>query len=195
MNRSTSMLICAGAIAGLFLFPGCGPKKRDRKGANLPAEGAKGVPNWVTKGSGAFKDGKKGKAFYGVGAVSGVKNYSLLRRSAENAARVEVGRIFDTYVTSLAKSYARSVSNFDASQEEQLIQDASKAFTNVTLTGIQVGEHYYDQPTKTMYVYAFLDTGVFKNAIQKAQQLGEEFRKHVKENSDGAFTDLSNEGK
>jgi hypothetical protein len=44
-----------------------------------------------------------------------------------------------------------------------------------------------------MYVYAFLDTGVFKNAIQKAQQLGEEFRKYVKENSDNAFTELSKE--
>ena len=39
-------------------------------------------PTWVLNGGGAFTD-MKGKAFYGVGSATGIKNYSLQRTIAE----------------------------------------------------------------------------------------------------------------
>ena len=35
-------------------------------------------PEWVLKGGGAYTD-TKGKAFFGVGSASGIRNYSLQR--------------------------------------------------------------------------------------------------------------------
>ena len=190
MGKTIRGLSCLLALGGLIIVVGCGPDKRDRKGANLPAEGAKGVPDWVSKGSGAFSKSKKEKIFHGVGAISGVRSYSLMRRASEDKARVEVGNVFDTFVKSLAKSYARSVGNLDTSQEEQLVQEATKAYTNVTLKGVQIVDHYFDKPTKTMFTLAELDMGVFTDAITKVQQMNNEFKEYLKENSEGAFGEL-----
>ena len=55
-----------------------------------------GPPKWVQKGSGAFNE-KDSKAFYGVGAVVGVRNEPLAWDTAENRARAEIAKSFETY--------------------------------------------------------------------------------------------------
>ncbi|MGC4095611.1 MAG: hypothetical protein QM706_00695 [Nitrospira sp.] len=55
-----------------------------------------GPPKWVEKGSGAFNE-KDSKAFYGVGAVSGVRNIPLAWDTAENRGRAEIAKTFETY--------------------------------------------------------------------------------------------------
>ena len=52
-----------------------------------------GPPKWVQKGSGAFNE-KDSKAFYGVGAVSGVRNAPLAWETAENRGRAEIAKTF-----------------------------------------------------------------------------------------------------
>jgi hypothetical protein len=54
-----------------------------------------GPPKWVKQGSGAFND-KDTKAFYGVGAVTGVRNEPLAWDTAENRARAEIAKTFET---------------------------------------------------------------------------------------------------
>jgi hypothetical protein len=193
MNTIARKALCLGCIGLIAFVFGCGPRKRDRKGQPLPAEGAKGVPEWVTNGAAAFSDSKKGQVFYAVGAMAGVKNFSLLRRASEDKARVEMANAFDTFVRTLAKSYARSVGTFDASQEEQLVQDTTKAYTDVTLKGVQIWDHYFDKLTQTMYSLARLDLKVFKDAIQKAESLSAEYREYLKSNADTAFQDVEKE--
>lgn len=183
-TRKTLYLASAGIVV---LLLGCGPRKRDREGNYVPAEGARGVPEWVTKGSAAFADGKKDRVFYAVGAVSGIRSYSLLRRASEDKARVEMANVFDSLVRTLAKSYAQSAGNFTATQEEQLVQEATKAYTNVTLRGVEIRDHYHDKPTQTMYSLARLDLKVFKDAIRKAENLNVEFKDYLDGNADRAF--------
>jgi len=62
-----------------------------------------GPPKWVKQGSN-FND----KAFYGVGAVNGVKNEPLAWEAAQNRARAEVARNFETYTAYLMRDYAAS---------------------------------------------------------------------------------------
>ncbi|TLY13977.1 MAG: hypothetical protein E6K69_08345, partial [Nitrospirae bacterium] len=55
-----------------------------------------GPPTWVKKGSGVLNS-KEDKSFYGVGAVIGVKNEPLAWDTAENRARAELAKNFETY--------------------------------------------------------------------------------------------------
>ena len=55
-----------------------------------------GPPKWVKQGSGAYNE-KDSKGFYGVGSVSGVRNESLAWDTAENRARAEIAKTFETY--------------------------------------------------------------------------------------------------
>ena len=64
------------------------------------------------KGAGAFLN-KGDKAFYGVGAVSGVMNKPLARTTADNRARAEIAKVFETYSASLMRDYAASTTAGD----------------------------------------------------------------------------------
>ena len=55
-----------------------------------------GPPKWVKQGSGAFNE-KDTKGFYGVGAVAGVRNEPLAWDTAENRARAEIAKSFETF--------------------------------------------------------------------------------------------------
>ena len=100
-------------------------------------------PKWVVKGGGSFKD-SNGKAFYGVGSVSGVKNFSLQRTAADDRARNDLSKVFDFYTKSLTKDYMASTTSgdFSKSSEEQNIEVAIKTVTSATLTGVLIIDHW-----------------------------------------------------
>src|ERR1044072_2740928 len=79
-----------------------------------------GPPKWVKQGSGAYND-KAPKAFYGVGAVTGVRNEPLAWDTAENRARAEIAKSFETYTGYLMRDYAASTTagDFTKNSEEQ----------------------------------------------------------------------------
>ena len=132
----SSLLVLACA----FLFMQCGGKPkpidtmRPGKDPNRPG--------WVDKGSGFF-DGDKGKAFYGVGAVSGLKNVSLRRTSADTQARADIARVFKTHVADLVRIYQREVSDIDKSAAETFAEQATKGFTSMDLSGAQIVDRYF----------------------------------------------------
>ena len=95
-----------------------------------------GPPKWVQKGSGAFNE-KDSKAFYGVGAVVGVRNEPLAWDTAENRARAEIAKTFETYTGYLMRDYAASTTagDFTRNTEEQNVERAIKTVTTATLSG------------------------------------------------------------
>jgi hypothetical protein len=187
MRKGLHALAMLCTLASVSLV-GCGKTTPEKDtGANVPVPNS--LPDWVQKGSVAF-EGDRGKAIYGVGAVSGVRNYALLRRAADNQGRVEVAKILSTNVSSLAKSYARSVGNMDSSQEEQLIQDVSKSYTSARLSGVEIVDHHYDIPTKTMFSLALLDLDTFKKLTEAAKELPKAVREHILKNANTAFDEL-----
>jgi len=170
----------------------CGGKKDD--GA-APAN-MQGIqyPEWVTKGSGAF-GGEHGKVFYGVGMASGIKNMALARTTADNRGRAEIAKIFETYSASLMKDYMASTTAGDmtASSEEQHVEQAIKTFSAVTLSGVQIVDHWFHPDGTTIYALAQLDLGTFKDNIDKAKELNEKVRDYVKKNAEKAHMDLEAE--
>ncbi len=151
-------------------------------------------PDWVTQGSGAF-GGEEGRVFYGVGDVSGVKNPALARRAADNRARAEIQKIFDTYTATLMKDYMASTTAGDmtASSEEQHIEVAQKTFSAGTLSGVQIVNHWFHPDGQTVYALARLDLDNFKDSLDRMKELNSKVRDYVRKNAEKAHMDLEAE--
>ncbi|HTN42912.1 MAG TPA: LPP20 family lipoprotein [Nitrospiria bacterium] len=155
-------------------------------------------PEWVTKGSGAFKDSGN-KVFYGVGAVTGVRNRPLAQTTSENRARAEITKIFETYTASLMKDYTASttgggaVTNASATSEEQYVEQAIKTFSSATLNGVMIIDHWSDPSDGTFYSLARLDLENFKNSLDKIKELNSAVRDYVKQNAEKSFDSLAAE--
>ena len=112
-----------------FLMAACGSSKQ----AGDAPKSFEGInyPDWVLKGGGAF-GGDSGRVFYGVGSVSGVKDFSLARLTADNRARADIARVFETYSASLMKDYMSATTTGGESNEEQHIENVVKTFSAQT---------------------------------------------------------------
>jgi hypothetical protein len=178
------------AAVGLSLAACGGSEPKSHEPEHL-----KGVeyPEWVLKGSGAF-GGEQGRVFYGVGSVSGIKNHALARTTADNRARAEIAKIFETYSASLMKDYMASTTAGDmsASSEEQHVEQAIKTFSAVTLSGVQVVNHWV-APDGTWYALAQLDLDNFTDNLTKMNELNEKVRDHVRQNAERVHMDLEKE--
>jgi hypothetical protein len=153
-----------------------------------------GTPKWVTQGSGALNN-KDEKAFYGVGSIIGIKNEPLAWDAAENRARAEIAKNFQTYTAYLMKDYAASTTanDFTKSAEEQNVERAIKTFSAVTLNGVRPVERYKDEDSGTYYVLAKLDLKDVKNKLEESKELNAEVRDFVRKNADRLFDKLEKE--
>ncbi len=152
-----------------------------------------GSPAWVSRGSGAAKeDGRR--VFYGVGMVSGIYNRALARTTAENRARAELGKIFQTYSASLMRDYmaATTAGTMESTAEEQHVDQAIKTFSAVTLNGVMITDHFVDQDG-TVYALARLDLAEFEGALQQMRELDAKTRDFVRANAQKAFDRLDSE--
>ena len=153
-----------------------------------------GPPKWVQKGSGAFNE-KDSKAFYGVGAVSGVRNAPLAWETAENRGRAEIAKTFETYTGYLMRDYAASTTagDFTRNTEEQNVERAQKTITTATLSGVRKIDQYMDPKTNTYYVLTKLSLEDMKNNLEQAKELNAQVRDFVRKNADKMFERLEKE--
>ncbi|HVE13659.1 MAG TPA: hypothetical protein VNI01_09715 [Elusimicrobiota bacterium] len=150
-------------------------------------------PDWVNKGSGAFKDGGQ-SVFYGVGIFRGSSNPAMVRTAADERARVEIAKTLDTFVTSLYKDYMAATTAGDQSKtsDEQHVEQAFKNFSKFTLNGATVVDHWKDADG-TMYALAKLDLESMKKSLENAKELNSKERDFVRANAEKAFDNLDAE--
>ncbi len=153
-----------------------------------------GPPKWVQKGSGVYNE-KDSKAFYGVGSVVGVRNEPLAWDTAENRARAEIAKTFETYTGYLMRDYAASTTagDFTRNTEEQNVERAVKTVTTATLSGVRPIERYKDEKTNTYYVLTKLSLEDMKNNLEQARELNAQVRDFVRKNADKMFDRLEKE--
>jgi hypothetical protein len=163
---------------------------------NAPASPiASNAPEWVNKGSGAFKD-KDGKAvFYGVGIKQGVRNRSLAVIGADDLGRAEIAKIMNSYVTVLTKDYMASVTAGDMtkSSEEQMVSSTMKNFAKFTLHGAMPVDHWKDPADGTLFSLVKLDMAAVQQSLSDSKDLDSKVRDYVKANADKAFDELNAE--
>ncbi len=168
---------------------GCssGPPKR------MTLKDAK-APDWVIKGGGAKED-SNGKAFYGVGTASGIKNFSLQRTASDDRARNDIAKVFEFYTKSLTKDYQASTTagDFKASSEEQNVEAAIKTVTSATLSGVQIIDHWEHPYRNEMFSLARLDLEKFKENLDRYNELSEAVRKAVKQRADALHEEMEAE--
>ena len=145
-------------------------------------------PTWVLNGGGAFTD-MKGKAFYGVGSATGIKNYSLQRTIADDRARGDLAKVFDFYVTSLTKDYQAhtTAGDFNNSSEEQNAEVALKIVVSQTLRGVVIVDHFEIPERREFLALARLDYDAFKQNVEnnkEFKQLPEKLREDIKTRAD-----------
>lgn len=152
----------------------------------------KNGPDWINKGSGFF-DGEKGKAFYGIGVSNNVDNIMLRRNAADAQARADLSRVFSTSIQDLVKIYARSVSGGAENRvsEEQLVQQTTKAFTEIELSGSMVIDRYYDPAARAEYSLVILDMKMFMEQIDKMEELSKRVKEVIEKNAEKAFDELA----
>jgi hypothetical protein len=178
---------------GVFLAMGCASTKPVT--VTTPIQDLK-APEWVVKGSGAYPTGK-GKVFYGVGSASGIQNQSLLRSAADNRARNEVAQVFQTYTASLMKDYMASTTagKPGVSSEEQLVEQAIKTVSGMTLSGVEIVDHWQHPASGMLYSLARLDLAAFKDNLEKARELDVKTKEYIRQNSERLHEQLEKEEK
>lgn len=163
-------------LAIAALMSACGPKK----------------PDWVMKGSGAFK--KDQKVFYGVGIAEGIQSEALRRATADNRAIAEISKQLSTVSTSLMRDYMASTS-IPAEQkgnEEQYVENTIKTFTSNMVSGVRVIDRYQDK-SGSLYSLASLSLDELKSLAGEVKGLSESVREHIKANAEKAFDKLAEE--
>lgn len=169
-----------------FFFVGCGgsgPK------VEKPTENR---PDWVDMGSGAFPD-EENVAFYGVGLAELMTHPTLSSRrtAADLNARAELARSFTTKIEEMLKAYERIVGDGELANIESFHQQATKAFTDLNLTGAFIVNRYYDPSEKAQYSLARMSLTDFKSQIEQMEELSEEVEQTILNHAEEAFGEIS----
>ena len=156
------------------------------------------APDWVNRGNGAFKDQAGKPVFYGVGILQGVRNIGLAIPAVDDRGRVEIAKIMNSYVTSLGKDYASSVSAGDLSKpsEEQMVTQTHKVFAQFQLHGSMPVDYWVDRSDPKNPVYyslVKLDMATIQQTLADSKDLDSKVRDYVKANAEKAFDELNAE--
>ena len=184
-NRFSAVVLAAVAAAALAACAGKPPAS--------PI--ASNAPEWVNKGSGAFKDAAGKQVFYGVGIAQGIRNRALSVGASDDRGRAEIAKIMNSYVVVLTKDYMASVTAGDMSKssEEQMVSQTMKNFAKFTLHGSVPVDHWKDPTDGTMFSLVKLDMGAVQQSLNESKELDSKVRDYVKANAEKAFDELSAE--
>jgi len=157
------------------------------------------APDWVLLGGGAYSD-TSGKAFYGVGSATGIKNYSLQRTISDDRARGDLAKVFEVYIVSLTKDYQAhtTAGSFDTSSEEQNAEVALKIVVSQTLSGVVIIDHFEIPERREFLSLARLDYDAFKRNLEnntEFKQLPEKIREDIKTRADLLHEEMEEEAK
>ena len=155
------------------------------------------APDWVLKGGGAFTDAG-GKAFYGVGSATGIKNYSLQRTVADDRARGDLAKVFQVYMTSLTKDYQAhtTAGSFANSTEEQNAEVALKVVVSQVMRGVVIIDHFEIPERREFLSLARLDYDAFERNVEANeifQELPEKLQVDIKERAEKLHKEMESE--
>ncbi|HEY2031799.1 MAG TPA: hypothetical protein VGH20_21555 [Myxococcales bacterium] len=167
-------------VAAVLALAACGGGASQQPTESSQVQHATG-PEWVTRGSGAFKS-EKGRSFYGVGIASGIRNAAMRRATADARARSEIGTQLDGFVSHLNSAGGAARSSSDGDQlKTYLLAEAT------------IVDHWVDNDGSE-WALAQLEMDKLKSDLDKAHDLDAQSKQAVKMNGDRAFDELNAEG-
>ncbi len=186
MKRFLRVIFLAMVVSVVGMVAGCQGKHK-----LVPA-----APDWVNRGSGAFED-EGVKVFYGAGAVTGITSQPLAVQTADQRARADIAKQLDTYVANLYRDYQTSTAAAMGKRvmEEQHVEESLKTFTQISVRGARVVDHWKDPETNTIYSLARLDLEGIKATLEQMQEMDPALRGFVRSNAEKAFDEIRQEEK
>ena len=156
-------------------------------------------PEWVNKGSGAFKDGSGEKVFYGVGIADGIRSASLRRSAADDRALAALAVQIKTDVKRMTKDFQESTlestkTDVKDSTEKESVVIGFKAVVNETLSGAKIIDHWEHPAKNTLYSLARIELKVMEKKIDSHKELSDESRDIIKKKAQKLFEEMAKEG-
>ncbi len=184
MKRIVRVLVFGLVVVSLASLTACSGKHK------LVA----GAPEWVNKGSGAFDD-EGDRVFYGVGGITGISSQTLAVQTADQRARADIAKQLDTYVANLYRDYQTSTAATMGQQEAQAqhVEQSLKTFTQVSVKGAKVVDHWKDPETNTIYSLVRLDLDGVKATLEQMKEMDPSLRGFVQSNAEKAFDEIRRE--
>ena len=143
---------------------------------------ATGAPKWVAKGTSVFPPSEK--VFYGLGqADPSIESRDLRAEAADNRARADLQKYFDTYTGYLMKEYD--------GPDGKLVERGIKTFSAGHLSGVRIADRY--ERDGKIYSLAKLDLDEFRKVMEKVPGLSEKARDFLRNRSAEVFEDLRKE--
>jgi hypothetical protein len=186
MNQHPILRLSRSTWATVLLFalviaqPGCaslgGPVAGT--GPTMP------YPAWVKAGSHLEPEGPD-RGFMGLGAVRGIRNVALSRSTADNRARADLARLLDGFVAVWVQD-TPAVPPADQAATVKLL-------TAISLSGVQMVEHYFHPDDGSVYSLAKLTLSHVVQHMQAQAELPHGIKKELARTSDGAYNRLLHE--
>lgn len=163
---------CVGLVVAVFCVAcsgarGVGANARAATPASAfsaTSKDASGMPEWISRSNAAVVNSDGHRVFYGVGVATGIRNPGLLRSAADNRARAELGKLFETFSASLMKDYMSST-------DGQSVEQAVKTVSTMSQKGVQIVDRYTARDG-TLYALASLDLAAVKDVLAQAEASG-----------------------
>ncbi len=156
-------------------------------------------PEWVNKGSGAFKDGSGEKVFYGVGIASDIRSASLRRSAADDRALAALAVQIETNVKRMTKDFQESIlestiTDVKDSTEKESVVVGFKAVVNETLSGAKIIDHWEHPAKNILYSLARIELNVMEKKIDSHKELSDASRDIIKKKAQKLFEEMAKEG-
>ncbi len=173
----------------MTLFSGCTstPEK------TMTTVGDYKAPDWVNKGSGAFKDANE-KVFYGVGLADGMNNLSLQRTTADDRAIANVATQISAVVKRLKKDYEGITASGKDSTERENVDNAMKLLVNQTVSGSRIIDHWEHPGKNVLYSLARVELKTLQKKIETSKELSDESRDIIKNKAEKLHDEMAKEG-
>ena len=150
-------------------------------------------PDWVNKGSGAFKDTNE-KVFYGVGLADGMQNLSLQRTTADDRAIANVATQIKSVVKRLKKDYESITAAGKDSTERENVDNAMKLLVNQTVSGARIIDHWEHPGKNVLYALARVELSTLQKQIETRKELSDESRDAIKKKAEKLHEEMAKEG-
>jgi hypothetical protein len=133
------------------------------------------TPAWYQLQSGLYETAE-GKVFYGIGQAGGVQSLTLLRATADNRAREELGRVLENYVNELARLAASTPEATWAALSGDERQQILGMLVRNSLQKAVFSDHWNDTQKPRLLALCRLDLTTFKQVLDDSSALDDNMR-------------------
>jgi len=149
---------------------------------------AHGKPAWLAKNTHAYLNER---VFYGVGSTTGVriKSKVLAQLTAEDMAKGEASKIFESYALFLLKEYTESLTDEERAmvEEEGTLNLSFMTHVGMALFEVVQQDTWIDPDKGTYHALAKIKLNHLLREIASADDLSPELQDFVRKNAKDAF--------